>query len=310
VSADRAAGLRDPRVTDMLRAIGPRWQLDIRAASEAVKAFYLPRLEAAPRDGVERLRDLPYGPDPRQVLDVYRPAGARQAPVVAFVHGGAFVRGDKDTQGRIYGNVLTWFARQGCIGINVEYRLAPDAPYPGGALDVGLACEWIGRHVQTHGGDPGRLCLVGHSAGGTHVASLLCDPLPAVRERRHGATCAVLVSARLRADVLPSNPNAGGVRAYFGADPAQHEQASPVTHAARMPVPVLVVNAQYENPLLDLYGLEFALALGRARGAAPLHIALADHNHMSIMAHFNTEEAWLGGRILDFFEAACRPGSC
>jgi len=304
VTRGYAAGARPAALTRHLREIGPRWHHDIRAAGDAVKALYLPLLEAAPKDGVECLRDLAYGPAPRQVLDIYRPAGVRHAPVVAFVHGGAFVRGDKDINTQMYGNVLTWFARQGCVGVNIEYRLAHEAPYPGGATDLGLACAWIGRHIAQHGGDPQRLCLVGHSAGGTHVASLLCDPLPALGALQHGVACAVLVSARLRADVLAANPNAAGVRAYFGNDEAAHEQASPVTHAARTAVPVMVVNAQYENPLLDLYGLEFALGLARARGVAPLHITMADHNHVSIMAHFNTDETWLGGQILDFLDAA------
>lgn len=298
-----AATVRPGHVTAQLRTIGPRWHQDIRAAGDATKALYLPLLEAAPRAGVTVHRNLAYGDAARQVLDVYVPDGARRAPVVAFVHGGAFVRGDKDINARMYANVATWFARHGCIGVNIEYRLAQEAPYPGGALDLGRACAWIVQHIGGHGGDPQRVCLVGHSAGATHVATLLCDPHPAVAALPpHGVGCAVLVSGRLRADTLPANPNAAGVRAYFGEDAGTYAAVSPVTHAARCQVPVLVANAQYENPLLDLYGLEFALALGRERGAAPLHMTLADHNHVSIMAHFNTPEQWLGEQILDFFD--------
>ena len=68
-------------------------------------------------------------------------------------------------------------------------------------------------------------------------------------------------------------------------------------------MPVLVANAEFENPLLDLYGLEYALAVGRARGVAPLHLALADHNHVSMVTHFNTEEQFLGEQILAFLSA-------
>lgn len=304
--AGYAAGVRPARVTERLRVIGPRWQRDIRVAGDETKALYLPLLQAAPRAGVDVMRDLPYGSSPRQVLDIYRPTGSRNAPVVVFMHGGAFVRGDKDINDQMYANVLFWFAKQGFVGINVEYRLAPFATYPAGSVDLGLACQWLQQHVTEHGGDPRRLCLLGHSAGGTHVASLLCDPRPELAALLHGAACAVLVSARLRADVLPANPNAQGVRAYYGGNPADYEEMSPVTHAARIPVPVFVVNAQYENPLLDLYGLEFALAVARARGVTPLHTTLADHNHVSIMAHFNSGEDWLGEQVLDFFDSACR----
>lgn len=81
------------------------------------------------------------------------------------------------------------------------------------------------------------------------------------------------------------------------------------THAAR-PLhthlgfaPSLLVNAEYENPLLDRYGLEYALALTQARGRAPVHITLPDHNHMSIVTHFNTAEETLGRYILEFIDA-------
>lgn len=295
---------RPDLVTRRLREIGPRWQRDIRAAGDETKALYLPILAEAPKDGVEIVRNLAYGTHVRQVLDLYRPPGAREAPVVAFVHGGAFVRGAKDINPEMYGNVLTWFARQGCVGVNIEYRLADEAPYPGGAADVAWACDWISRNIRQWGGSPNRVCLLGHSAGGTHVATLLCNPLDGLRPIEIG--CAVLVSARLRADTLPQNPNAAGVAAYFGSDVARYHELSPATHAARVSIPVMVANAEFENPLLDLYGLEFALTLGRARGTAPPHLVLPDHNHVSIMAHFNTSEQWFGEQIIAFLERACR----
>ncbi|MEI7782959.1 MAG: alpha/beta hydrolase [Betaproteobacteria bacterium] len=299
--------MRDAAFTERLRAIGMRWQRDIRSASDETKDLYLPLVARGPREGIRVFRDLAYGSHPRQVLDVYQPAGAHRAGVIVFVHGGAFVRGAKDINDEMYGNVLIWFARQGYLGINLEYRLAPEAPYPGGAVDIALACQWLAGHVAQYGGDSQRICLVGHSAGGTHVGTLIGDP--ALQQdfdpqNRHGVRCAVLISARLRADDLPANPNAGGVAAYFGADSATYDARSPVSHAAKVTMPVLVANAEFENPLLDLYGLEYALAMGRARAVAPLHLALADHNHVSMVTHFNTEEQFLGEQILAFFERA------
>lgn len=289
---------RPEALTRALREIGPTWAEDIRAASERTKALYLPYLAASPRGDIEERRDIPYGTHPRQVLDVFRPSGASRAPVIAFVHGGAFVRGAKEVNAEMYANVLRWFARHGFIGINIEYRLAPDAPYPGGAMDVALACQWIERRAAEYGGDPARLCLVGHSAGGTHVASYACDPALDAYECLPRSL--VLISARLRADVRPENPNAEGVRAYFGGDTELLAQRSPIVHADRLTLPVFVVHAEYENPLLDHYALEFAHAVARVQGRVPWYAMLADHNHMSIVAHFNTEEQWLGEQILGF----------
>ena len=291
---------RPAELTDALRRIGPRWHEDIRTAGDQVKALYLPRLAAAPRDGITVIRDVTYGADPRHVLDIYRPAAARGAPVVAFVHGGAFIRGERTINDQMYANVLLWFARRGFVGVNIEYRLAPQAVYPSGAEDVASACHWLGANISQYGGHAERLLLIGHSAGGTHVATALSDPL--LTGRAPGALAVVLISARLRADALATNPNAAGVQAYFGTDETLYADRSPVKFAQRLRSPVLVINAEYENPWLDLYGLEYATAVAAGQGRAPVHLTCMDHNHVSIMAHFNTEEEWLGEQIIDFFE--------
>jgi len=288
----------------LMARLGPVWGEDIVGHTAQVRAAYLPLLQAAPRDGVRVVRDLAYGAHARQILDIYLPAAAEAAaaapaPVVLFVHGGAFVRGDKDVNAEIFANVLTWFARQGCIGVNIEYRLADIAPWPGGAEDVAAACAWVRREIAGYGGDPQRMCLIGHSAGGTHVASYAFDP--ALGYRARDVSHLVLISARLRADTAPENPNAANVVRYFGADPALFEQRSPLTHGADCDKPMFIVCAEYENPLLDIYGLELAWRVAKARGHAPRYLSLRGHNHTSIMAHFNTREEILGREILDFF---------
>lgn len=280
--------------------IGPIWSADIQKHSEMVKNAYAPLLANAPMHGITVTRDVAYGSHVRQVVDIFRPENVINAPVVIFVHGGAFIRGDKRTSQYIYDNVLYWFARQGYLGINVEYRLAPEATYPGGADDVASVMEWLNKNVTNYGGDPARLFLIGHSAGGTHVASFAYDPALAYHGRY--AAALVLISARLRADQSPENPNLPGVKAYFGEEFARYEARSPVNFGACSDLPVFIVNAEYENPLLDVYGLELAYNIGLIRRKAPRYLRLRGHNHMSIIAHFNTEEEILGREIVDFFE--------
>ena len=284
---------------ELLAAIGPIWHTDIRKHSQAVKDAYGPLLERTSRQGLAVSRDLPYGPHTRHRLDIFRPDRARDAPMAVFVHGGAFVRGDKRTSEQLYDNVLFWFARQGFVGVNLEYRLAPEAAYPGGAEDVQRALRWLEANAAAHGGDPRRILLIGHSAGGTHAAACVFDP--AVAGEPPAARALVLVSARLRADRRPDNPNAEGVAAYHGPDASLDEARSPVSHAARSALPVLVAVAEFENPLLDVYGLEFAHRLAESRGRAPRFLQLRGHNHMSIVAHFDSGEDALGREILDFF---------
>jgi acetyl esterase/lipase len=285
--------------------IGPIWDRDIQRHAALVFDAYAPLLRDAQRGGVEVIRDLSYGDHRRQVLDVYRPSGNAAAgdleglPVVMFVHGGAFERGDRNITPDIYANVPIWFARNGCVGVNVEYRLAPEAAYPAGARDIGAAVNWVHDHIRGHGGDPTRILLVGHSAGGTHVASYIFD----ARARGEAAPRVagqVLIGARVRADVLPENPNAAGVRAYFGDDVGRYGDLSPITHAAGSRFPTMIVVAEFENPLLDVYGLDLFHRMSQSAPPALRFVRLDGHNHASIIAHFNTGEEILGTEILDF----------
>lgn len=300
IDPTRTLGSLPPEQAAELERAGPIWGTDINRFRDLVVKFYSPLVAAAPKDGIAVARDLPYGDSARQVLDIFTPDGARDADVVVFVHGGAFIRGSKSSNGHIYDNVSYWFARQGMVAINMEYRLAGEAPFPGGADDVAAAVRWLAEHVSAYGGNPRRMFLIGHSAGGTHVATYCFDPRRGYRPDP-GVLGAVLVSARLRADTLPGNPNARAVEAYFGTDPARHESDSPMTYAAESDLPVMIAIAQYENPYLDLYGLEFCQRVARARGHVPRFVQMMRHNHTSIVAHFDSGEETLGREILDFF---------
>jgi acetyl esterase len=123
-------------VQEVLATVGPKWGAAIGKNIEATAAAFRPLLRAAATDGVIVARNLAYGEDARQILDVYQPIWRAGAPVVIFIHGGAYVRGDKDAYGEMYGNIPTWFARQGMLGLNATYRLAPAAKWPSGADDV------------------------------------------------------------------------------------------------------------------------------------------------------------------------------
>lgn len=283
----------------LMSKIGPVWGNDLKKHRELVLSTYAPLLLQSPKDGVAVARDEAYGAQSRQRLDVFRPHDARHAPVVMFVHGGAFVRGSKSVEQGIFDNVLYWFARNGCVGINVEYRLAPEAKFPGGAEDIARAFEWATRNSSKFGGDPSRIFLIGHSAGATHIATYVLDPNVRVKPDA-GLAGIVFISGRLRIDALPENPNADGVRAYFGDNAAHYEAHSPVTYAHLCRHPLMIAIADYENPLLDVYGAEFFWRVSLARKKAPHFLRLRRHNHSSMVMHFNTGDDILGREILSF----------
>lgn len=288
----------------LMAEIGPRWAQDHRRHVEMTLDAYAALIAGGSNDDVEVTRDHAYGAHERQRLDVFRPRGASRAPVIAFVHGGAFVRGDKRVRPGIYDNVLHYFARHGLVGVNVGYRLAPEATFPDGARDVAQAVAWVGREIAAYGGDPERIFLFGNSAGGSHVATYAFDRV-AIPERSASVAGIILASARVRADGLPDNPNADAVRAYFGPDTSLYESRSPVSHANDAELPVFIVIAEYENPYLDVYGVELLHELSRRRKRAPRFLRLTRHNHISLIAHFNTGEEIFGREILDFIARDC-----
>jgi len=293
------------QVAERMAEIGPVWASDIRRHHQIVVEAYTPLVAAAPKGGIKVMRDLAYGAHPRQRLDVFQPENTGRAPVVIFVHGGAFVRGEKSLNGEIYDNILYFFARHAIVGVNTEFRLAPESVFPGGAEDVRLAVEWARRNALNYGGDPERLFLIGHSAGGSHVATYAFDPNVDAKPGPEVAGL-IIISGRVRADIRPDNPNADAVKTYFGDDPSLYEIRSPVNYADQCRLPTLIAVAEYENPYLDVYGAELHYRMSVARKRSPRFIQVARHNHTSIVAHLNTADESFGLELLDFIAQADR----
>jgi acetyl esterase/lipase len=120
--------------------------------------------------GYARTRDVAYGPDPRQRLDVYRPSDPDREPatVVVFFYGGSWQAGFKADY-RFVAQALT---SRGFVCVLPDYRIYPQVKFPAFVEDGAQAVRWTRDHVAEHGGDPRRIFLMGHSAG-AHIAALL-----------------------------------------------------------------------------------------------------------------------------------------
>src|SRR2546430_12591699 len=96
----RATSALPEEVRRRVAAVGPVWGADIQKHRDIVLAAYAPLLAQSPKAGITVESERAYGEHPRQRLDIYRPQGKLPMPVVIFVHGGAFVRGDGRATGR------------------------------------------------------------------------------------------------------------------------------------------------------------------------------------------------------------------
>jgi acetyl esterase/lipase len=127
--------------------------------------------------------DQPYGADPRQTLDVYRPANDNGGPrpVVMFFYGGKWQSGTKAD----YLFVGEALASRGFIVVIPDYRLYPQVRYPEFIEDGAAAVSYTLRHAAEWGGDPRRISVTGHSAGAYIATMLALDPafLGADRDR-------------------------------------------------------------------------------------------------------------------------------
>jgi acetyl esterase/lipase len=111
-----------------------------------------------------------YGDSPSQVLDVWRPKElpAQPAPVMIFVPGGAWVHGGRILQGYA---LMSHLAEMGWVCLSIDYRVAPNHPWPQHITDVKTAIAWARANVDKYGGDRNFIAVAGTSAGG-HLAAL------------------------------------------------------------------------------------------------------------------------------------------
>ena len=152
--------------------------LHSRLAGKAVEAFYwggatlgaLHPFARPGRHGIERLDDIPYrrSGHPAHRLDIYRPYGCDNAPVVLYIHGGGFRFMSKET----HWLMGLGFARRGYLVVSINYRLAPRHPFPAALVDACHAFDWVCNNVADYGGDPQRLVVAGESAGANLAANV------------------------------------------------------------------------------------------------------------------------------------------
>jgi len=205
----------------------------------ADKASSTTRDGLVPGDSVHR--DVPYGLDANQKIDVYVPPHAQKAPLIVMVHGGAWVAGDKAND-TVVKNKGAHYLSRGFIFISVNNRLLPAADPVEQTKDVAKALGYIQKHAQGWGGDASRLVLMGHSAGGHLVAFLAANPAqPALAGVTPWRGTVTLDSAAMDVERIMKAKHFPLYDRAFGQDVSFWRAASPINQIAAQARPMLMI---------------------------------------------------------------------
>jgi len=214
----------------------------------------------------ERAVGLSYGPDPRQQLDVYVPEGQAATPraVIVFIHGGSWQTGSKD-QYRFVGSAL---AERGYVSVIPNYRLNPEVRFPAFVADAASAVAWTLRNIDRFGGDPGRVFVMGHSAG-AHSAMLLA------LDRRYLAAAGASPDD-LRGAIGLSGPydfaiDSALLRSVFGSA-SEPAQTQPVTFVRGDAPPLLLVHGTDDRICWVTHSIRLTELIRAAGGEAELRL--------------------------------------
>lgn len=248
------------------------------AAGCSSLAFTVANLPA--RSGrFRRQADIAYGPADAQRLDVYAPTAARDAPVIVFWYGGAWVKGSKDDY-RFVGAAL---AESGYLAVVADYRLYPAVRFPQFVQDGALAVRWAADHAREHGGDPRRIFVAGHSAGAHLAAMLAVQPRWLQAAAVDGGAIRGLIGL---SGPYALEPNSAELNAIFAA-PFTPADWQPAAQVARGAPPALLLHgadddivwprqAETMAAALRAVGVPVELEIYPGRGHADIVAALSE----------------------------------
>ncbi|MBL9160163.1 MAG: alpha/beta hydrolase [Verrucomicrobiales bacterium] len=238
--------------------------------------------------------DVAYGDHPLQKLDVYLPDSPAKAPVMVYIHGGGWAKGDKAAVGLKPAS----FNGKGWIFVSVNYRLLPEGKHPANVNDVAIALAKIHDEVAGHGGDPERIFVMGHSAG-AHLAALVAtNPKPLEKAGKSLKILKGVISLDTNAYDLPTLVGTAMKPFYdsvFGTDPELLKDASPQLHvAAGKGIPPFLIcysrgMGRKAEPVRSGAAETFHAALAK-EGIPSSIIDASDRNHGEINQWFGRED--------------------
>jgi len=253
-------------------------------------------------------RDIPYletpDADPKlNSLDVFASEQGENLPVMVYIHGGGWRRGDK-------ANVSLKpqaFNAAGFVFISVNYRLLPAADVPTQAQEVAAAIAWVHTHISEYGGDPERIFLMGHSAG-AHLVSLVgADPAYLENQGLSLDALQGVVSLDTQAydvsQIMENLPLVGGeiYQQAFGTDPAFWKRLSPSEYISpeRTDLPPFIVAYTGAQASRRIASEQFVQILTNAGIQAEL-LPAPQKTHGEINQEFGEPDDFVTQAVFDF----------
>jgi triacylglycerol lipase len=195
---------------------------------------------------------------------------------------------------------MLWAVKNGFIGVNATYRLAPEFRWPAGPEDLASVVSWVTSNIASYGGNPARVYLMGISAGAVHVASFLSHP------EFHGSGDDGLAGAILVSGLydLSNMPAAESLSVYFGEDTANYAARSSLAGLLETTAPLLIVSSELDPPIFEQ---QFDLLRNNLRDTQRGYVravVLPQHSHTSPVCAINTADSSLTSEILNFTATA------
>ena len=226
--------------------------------------------------------DVAYGNNPRQKLDIYRPASASNAsPVIVFFFGGNWKSGER----KDYAFVGRALAKRGFVVVVPDYRLYPEVRYPDFVDDSAAAVAWTAREIGNYGGDASKLFVMGHSAGAYNAAMVALDPRFLARQGVKAGAVRGFIGLAGPYNFLPiENPDTQ--RAFsFPNTPADSQ---PINHVSAASPPSLLIAAN-KDKLVDPARNTGQLASKlRANGVPVREVYFDGVNHVTLVGSLAT----------------------
>ncbi len=217
-------------------------------------------------------------------LDLYAPAGAKDLPCLLWFHGGALIEGSKSDPGTVA--TCRALASEGILVASAEYRFSPTVKYPAYLQDAAAAVAWMHQHAAEHGGNPARLFVGGHSAGGYLTAMLALEEhlLSAVGVKRSDLSGFISVSGPM------TTPDAVCEERGLPKGAVTADDAAPIKHVRANTPPWLVLYADGDTPARIAENRNMIEALAKVGNHGVTAHEIVGRNHMTIeewIAHPN-----------------------